>query len=209
MARKQLLAAAERCFLTHGMNVKMDQVAREAGVSRPLLYRHFSGRDELIVGVAGEVMDRYVSTLVGELAPVSDVGELITESLVFVSTVVGKDPVLNLLGESAESGIGVAGLLSNSPELLGRITAMYETVFHLLGEHMRPGLEPGDVARYVLSMALALLMKAVPQADDPDAVRRYVRVFVLPAILASPPPAGPVFTPVRDEITYRTPDLGV
>lgn len=51
--------------------------------------------------------------------------------------------------------------------------------------------------RFVLSTALGPLLGLIPGVQDADQVRRYVRVFVLPALLADPPPAGPVFTVSR------------
>lgn len=57
----------------------------------------------------------------------------------------------------------------------------------------RPGLVPSDAARYLLFVALGLLLGLIPGADDPDQVKRYVRTFVLPALLNNPPPAEPDF----------------
>jgi len=44
--------AAEACFDKYGIaKTTMDDIAKEAGVSRPTVYRHFSDRDTLILAV--------------------------------------------------------------------------------------------------------------------------------------------------------------
>ncbi|MBX7431936.1 TetR/AcrR family transcriptional regulator [Mycobacterium sp. Y57] len=190
-ARQALVDAAGRLFAERGLDVTMAEVARSAGVTRTVLYRHFSGRDELVVAVAAEVMDRYVGQVVQELIPTDDVCGLITESLVFVTTVVSRDPLLTLLSSGAEHG--VASMLANSDALRVKVSGLYEQLFELFRDRLRPGLDPVDVGRYVLSVALSLLMDVVPGADDPDTVRRFVRTFVLPGIVAAPPTPGRVF----------------
>lgn len=49
---RQLLASAATCFARRGFHrTTMDEIAREAGVSAGLIYRHFAGKDELIVAI--------------------------------------------------------------------------------------------------------------------------------------------------------------
>jgi len=49
--RERLLDAAEVAFAEHGWTLSMEQVAVEAGVVRPTVYRHFGGRDDLLVAM--------------------------------------------------------------------------------------------------------------------------------------------------------------
>ncbi|MGK2320146.1 TetR/AcrR family transcriptional regulator [Gordonia rhizosphera] len=190
-ARRQLVDAAESCFAERGLDITMADVARRAGVTRAVLYRHFDGRDDLVIGVAAQVMDRHVAQVISDITPTDDVADLISGSLVYVATVVRRDPILVLLSSGSEHG--VASLLANSPLLSDMVTGLYEQVFALFSDRLRGGLVPGDVGRFILGVALALLLDVIPGADDPDTVRRYVATFVLPAIVASPPAVGPVF----------------
>jgi AcrR family transcriptional regulator len=59
----QLLAAAATCFARRGFHrTTMDEIAREAGVSAGLIYRHFASKDQLIVAIVeqhrAEQLDR-------------------------------------------------------------------------------------------------------------------------------------------------------
>ncbi|TWF93275.1 TetR/AcrR family transcriptional regulator [Saccharopolyspora dendranthemae] len=49
--RAELVQAAVRAIGAHGADVGMDDIAAEAGVSKPVLYRHFSDKSDLYVAV--------------------------------------------------------------------------------------------------------------------------------------------------------------
>jgi TetR/AcrR family transcriptional regulator, repressor for uid operon len=52
---EQLLLAAAACFARRGFHrTTMDDIAREAGVSAGLIYRHFASKDELIIAIVEE-----------------------------------------------------------------------------------------------------------------------------------------------------------
>ncbi|GAA0338861.1 TetR/AcrR family transcriptional regulator [Actinoallomurus spadix] len=60
--RDQLLAAAERAIARDGPQVSMDTVAAEAGVSKPIVYRHFGDKN----GLAHAVGERFAVALLSE-----------------------------------------------------------------------------------------------------------------------------------------------
>ncbi|NOK61742.1 MAG: TetR/AcrR family transcriptional regulator [Chloroflexi bacterium AL-W] len=48
--QRQILLAAAECFARKGFHqTTMDDIAREAGISAGLIYRHFAGKEELII----------------------------------------------------------------------------------------------------------------------------------------------------------------
>ncbi|MFH9075254.1 TetR/AcrR family transcriptional regulator [Streptomyces alboflavus] len=54
--RAQIIAAARRCFARDGFHqTSMPDIAAEAGVAVGAPYRYFTGKDELILEIAGEV----------------------------------------------------------------------------------------------------------------------------------------------------------
>src|SRR5688572_29321322 len=56
--RAQLLDVARTMFHRHGFHsVTMDTVAKEAGVTKPILYDHFPSKRELYVGLLEEDID--------------------------------------------------------------------------------------------------------------------------------------------------------
>jgi AcrR family transcriptional regulator len=63
--REQLLDAADRVIERRGTDVSMDEIASEAGITKPVLYRHFGDKD----GLYSALTERYISELVVALRP--------------------------------------------------------------------------------------------------------------------------------------------
>lgn len=193
-AQAQILDAAERLFAGRGFAAStMEAIAAEAGYSRAVVYRHFRNRDQLLEALVVRVTLTQISHIAARLMMLHDLAEMMTESLVIVATEVRQNPILRVLSEHDEKS-SVATLIVNAPNLITLLASMYEGLFSAQVISMRPGLQPADAAQYVLGVALSLLMDAIPGTDDAAQVRRYVRVFVLPALLAEPPAAEPVFS---------------
>jgi AcrR family transcriptional regulator len=195
-ARELLLDAAERSFALRGYRAStMQVIAREAGYTRAVIYRHFGSRDQLLDALVVRVAARKMAAIATRLETTTDPGELVTESLVIVATEVGRDPLLRVISEHTDEG-NVAAMIARSATLSEVLAGQFEMGFGQAGDTLRAGLRPGDAARFVLSVALGLLLGLIPGVGDADQVRRYARTFVLPALLADPPPPGPVFVPL-------------
>jgi AcrR family transcriptional regulator len=192
-AQAQLLDAAERLFIERGYGAStMEAIAREAGYSRAVVYRHFRNRDDLMDALVVRATMGEITKMIGRLIVLKDLAEIIPESMVIVSVEVGANPLLRVLADRDDHGT-VASLIVNAPNLIDLLTSMYAGVFSTRMSEVRTGVRPEDAARYVLSVALSLLLGLIPGTDNPEQVRRYVRVFVLPTLLANPPEPEAVF----------------
>jgi AcrR family transcriptional regulator len=69
--REQLLDAADRVVHHRGLDASMDEIAAEAGITKPVLYRHFGDKDGLFEALA----ERYVEELTSVLRPAGDGGD--------------------------------------------------------------------------------------------------------------------------------------
>src|SRR5690242_18829493 len=76
--RMQILKAAHRAFNTHGINVSVDQICVEAGVSKGNLYGYFNSKDDLILAIAREQGEQIRGS-----PPVETVEELIDRLMPF------------------------------------------------------------------------------------------------------------------------------
>ncbi|WP_431913152.1 TetR/AcrR family transcriptional regulator [Nonomuraea jabiensis] len=63
--RRALLDAADRVILAQGPEVSMAAIAAEAGITKPILYRHFGDKSGLYQALA----DRHVRTVIAQLRP--------------------------------------------------------------------------------------------------------------------------------------------
>ena len=65
--RRELVEAAVEAIRAHGPGVGMEEIAAQAGVSKPILYRHFTDRADLWLAVGQWVTDQLLSAMSGEL----------------------------------------------------------------------------------------------------------------------------------------------
>ena len=66
--RQEFVEATIRAVTKHGPDVGMDEIAAEAGVSKPVLYRHFADKADLHLAVGLRAMDMLMDQLVPALA---------------------------------------------------------------------------------------------------------------------------------------------
>ena len=97
-ARQQILAAAERVIMRYGVpKTTMDDIGKEAGVSRPTVYRYFGDRDALL----GALIERRSRMLFGGPARSSSATTPSPNSWSrawsISSTMADKDPIVRIL----------------------------------------------------------------------------------------------------------------
>ena len=69
--REELLDVADRVIQRRGVEVSMDEIASEAGITKPVLYRHFGDKD----GLYQALTERYVDELKTALKPATEASE--------------------------------------------------------------------------------------------------------------------------------------
>ena len=71
--RKQLLAAAQQVFVANGYHAAaMDDIAMQAGVSKPVLYQHFPGKLELYLALLDTQAEALSAAVADALAATED-----------------------------------------------------------------------------------------------------------------------------------------
>ena len=185
--------AAEELILERGFQAStMENIAARAGYSRAAIYQHFPNRQKLLEALVRRKTGVHQAQILGRLPETSDLPTLLVESLVIVSTELIHDPLLMTLSEQTEDGT-IAHLIANASGLPEQIEQLVAAIAEHAGAVFRPGLAPGDIATFLMTTALTLLLGVVPGSDTPDVARRYLQTFVMPAIFADPPAPGPVF----------------
>jgi AcrR family transcriptional regulator len=140
--RRQLLDAAERVVRRDGPDASMSAIAREAGVTKPILYRHFGDKDGLYRALAEEQTDALLEQLVAALGTPGDRRKRVEATIDAYLRVIERQPEMYrfLVRAGADAGPAVSGAVTS---FLGRLAAE-------LARAMRaePGLErlPRDVA---------------------------------------------------------------
>jgi AcrR family transcriptional regulator len=75
--RAELIEAAMEAIREHGVNVGMDQIARTARTSKPVIYRYFADKADLyraiVVQTAGTLLQRVVAAIDGVTDPRAEI----------------------------------------------------------------------------------------------------------------------------------------
>jgi AcrR family transcriptional regulator len=193
-SQEAFLDAAERLFATRGYRAStMDVIAKEAGYSRGSIYRQFPTRESLVAALVQRTTQRHMARILDRLPEDADAVSYLVESTVIVATELIHDPLLRTISDQYDERT-VAHILANNPDvLLAAETAIEEMLNADGGERFRRGIRPKDLAQFFISTSISMLLGVIPGTDNPDVARRYIDVFVLPALVADPPPPRTVF----------------
>ncbi len=143
--RTRLLEAAYACIGRYGLGkTTVEDVAREAGVSRATVYRHFpGGRDELMHEVIAWETRRFFLRLADAVAGIHDFADMLEEALLYAH-------------EAVEGHAVLQQVLATEPErLLPTLTVESGRICRQVAEFLVPYLEASPRRRPDVSAAAA------------------------------------------------------
>src|SRR5689334_24333466 len=101
--REQLLAAADRVVQREGSAASMNDIAAEAGITKPILYRHFGDKGGLYAALAERHTDRLLASLQAALATEGTPRERVARTVdAYLRTIETEPQVYRFLVHSAE-----------------------------------------------------------------------------------------------------------
>ncbi|HEX6421564.1 MAG TPA: TetR/AcrR family transcriptional regulator [Acidimicrobiales bacterium] len=135
--RAELLDAAERAIRRIGPRASMDEIAAEAGVTKPILYAHFGDKAGLVSALAARVAAR-IDSAVSEALSREDEPSVVVASTIeaFCAFVENESHLYRFLVQSAKHGTDVSG-----PRLVSDISSRIAVV--LGGALRRAGADSG------------------------------------------------------------------
>jgi TetR/AcrR family transcriptional regulator len=183
-ARLLLLEAASRCIVRRGdTQIRMAEVAAEAGVVRSTVYRYFPARDDLVLGLVLLRIDTALEKSVRSFRHPHDATRCIPRMvLVPVDSVSGN--TLNEALFASESAALATVLELGSEQIVDVIVKHYGPLFERWQADggMYPDLEGREVARWIHTAAL-LLLSPPWRPRSQAAKRRFVDQFVVRALV--------------------------
>lgn len=183
-ARERLLNAAEACFERYGLRrTTIDDVAREAMVSRSTVYRYFENRSDLIVGMylrENQAVTEKIKALMGKSGTFSD--RLVNAMLRSI--------------EGIRSGTYLGLLLTPEGALLAsNIVTASEAFYDSCRSTMRPFVEAAqsdgelrtdisldDFIEWMLRILFSFAMVEGRAEYNARNVRRMIETFLIPAL---------------------------
>ncbi|MFH8738754.1 MULTISPECIES: TetR/AcrR family transcriptional regulator [unclassified Streptomyces] len=151
-----LLAAGRNVFMRDGTDAPMDDVAKEAGVGRATLYRHFPSREHLFVAIMQDRVD-LLDTQARELLGAPDVWEALVQWLLRYDR-----SATEYRGMSTRVGDGLAD--DGSP-MASACAPMKASFARLFARAQDEGAVRGDVT----AVLLLALISALPKHAEHDA----------------------------------------
>lgn len=177
-------AATLACIARTGLaKLTVDDVAREAGVSRATLYRTFPSRQALVVAAVDAEAVRIYDALAAAVAEARSLDEVVTAVVVTGTRELRAQAALAFVA-THEPELLVPHLeFAGGDALYGRLARGLAPLFTTWAD------DPERTAEWVARVGLSLLWALEPLVDPTDdaAVRCFVSTFVTPGI---PTPAA-------------------
>jgi AcrR family transcriptional regulator len=156
-SRDEILKAATTLFATHGFHeTSMAEVAREAKVSKALIFWHFKTKEELFFAVLGRLLEPYVIDFTEEAGALDEKAQILK---------LLEDYLLFVHGNASSIRFFVAQLVHDqklSGELTGQVLALYEGYRSLLTDLIARGQNKGICAQqFPPSTAAAFLLSTL------------------------------------------------
>jgi AcrR family transcriptional regulator len=181
--RERIFEAAFACVGRYGIaKTTVEDVSRQARVSRATVYRHFpGGKDQLIRETIAWETARFFTGLADSVAGIDDLAGLLEEALFFAHRELDQHAVLQKV-------------LQTEPELLlpelsveaGRLITLVKAFLMpwLAQAPLRPEVDRDTAAEHVARLFLSFLGSPGSwDLDDREEVRRLVRSQILAGVL--------------------------
>jgi AcrR family transcriptional regulator len=182
--RVRIVDGALRCLARQGLaKTTVDDIAREAALSRATVYRTFpAGREGILAAVVETEVARFFSSLAVALGEATDLEDVLVAGMVETARRLREHGALSYL-LTYEPGVVLPYLT------FAKLDRVLLAAADLAAPFFARWLEPEQASRAVEwagRIVLAYLYDDEPGTDlvDPDDTRALVRAFVLPGILA-------------------------
>jgi AcrR family transcriptional regulator len=169
--RMQLIQVATEVFANQGLNAPLESIADQAGVGIGTLYRHFRNRDELIMVVYSEWVDRELLGAAESGLANADAWEGFRNFIYHICEMQARDPGLNDM--FCITSPTISALESNRAAVYTKVTQMIERA-QTQGV-LRSDLLTRDVLYIILGNAAIV---EATRDTAPEAWKRFVALML-------------------------------
>jgi AcrR family transcriptional regulator len=191
--QEQIITAALTCFRKYGLRkTTMADIADEASIRRPHLYRYFDSKEALIVSALVDATRKLNEQRLATIALTGSIAPILTEALMVIQERLFSDDLLG--GVLSDDGANDVTLL------LQRDPGFIEVQGHWWGRvleygrsrhEIRDDLSNVEIVQWFLFSQVAIRERSAVFGDL-DSVRAHLSRFVIPAVLQSTARVDPV-----------------
>jgi AcrR family transcriptional regulator len=146
--RRQLLAAAQEVFVANGFHgAAMDDIADAAGVSKPVLYQHFPGKQDLYLALLDSHLAELTALLVGAIRSTEDNKSRVHATMRAYFQFIAQDSGAHRLVFESD--------ISNAPEVSRRLEAFNARFASAIADVIADDTQLSTVEATLLGRALA------------------------------------------------------
>jgi AcrR family transcriptional regulator len=168
--RERILEVAKQAFTRSGVDISLDDVARQAGIGAGTLYRHFPTRDALLEAVYRSGVEKLAAAELEFAAAMPPVEALRAWMRLFVDYMAAKQiiaPALNTIVGGPSKLFEATGV-----QIKGAINRLVERA--IKSGDIRPDLDPLDLLR-----ALVGVSNVASSPDWEQSAKRLVDILIL------------------------------
>lgn len=183
LARAHLLDVAESCFARYGIRrTTMEDIAADAGVSRPTLYRYFGDRDSLTRAIAQRRAAQFAERMHTFFEPYDTLAEQLVEGLLHLGRIGRRDEFFSSLATA--DAVGEAHrVLMDAEAALDFARLVWEPVLMAAKERgeLSEGVRFPAVYRWLTAANILLIGWYEIDGEATPEHREMLEAFVLPA----------------------------
>lgn len=183
---ERILDGARTCFSRFGLRkTAMEDIAREAGLSRGTLYRYFPDKEALY----GAVSERETRLFLEEVAERTSGHDSLEEKIIrllFAAIEFLRENPMNAAVAATDPEAFAAAISTNGRELLElAVEAVTPMVREAMAEgELRSDLDPAQAAEWIVRVELSLIStpSVTFDRDNPAELRKFLLGFLLPGL---------------------------
>jgi AcrR family transcriptional regulator len=184
-ARTRIVGAAIRCVDHYGPDrLTLSEVAKQLGVTRPTVYRYYSGIDDLLAAVGAVAAQEFLDELTEHLKGVLHPAEWVVEALASAIELLPKRPYLTLLLVAGHAETFARGV--TSPLSMGIGRDLFKRS-HL--NWVATGFDEDELDE-LIELMLRIFQSMIVNPPVPprtgSELRNYLRRWIAPAIAPGP-----------------------
>ncbi len=187
-ARERIVDAAERAIKRWGLaRTRIDDIADEARCGRSTIYRYFGNRENVVVQVLLRRGRSFGDALLGHVHDIADPSDKIVEGVVQALRQIRDDELLSSIF-AAEMLPSAARLAEAAEPLFALAAQVWVQVLQAdrrLAATLRPEVGPERAAEWILRVMLSYLAVPRRSKNDSRALRRDLRLLLLPALVGT------------------------
>lgn len=179
-AKGRLCEAALECLLRHGYEkTSMSDIAKEAGIARPTLYKHFKSKTEILFTAIDLQAYAFAESVAAHARQFNTIEDRIIETILYVVTEMPKHRYLSLVLKSEFNEVLRARAFSDeATQIFSKITSAPLV-------EIRPDLKVQEIeiSEMMSRFAISLIQFPGRYSHERDELSRLIKRRILPGLL--------------------------